>query len=211
MKEKGLFGFWTDKYEKLFVSFDNPNPSALGMCYIRTLHAYLHMHNNELSSLRGLANDIPVRQIPTKSIDHSNLYLMEWLMSPSILDKNGSMSPLYSGQNFVGDSMWCQWIYLMNLETRKLEIHRGGNKNSKAPGRYSAVQIEGSDYCGPRLVAELSLNRIKAGNVVQLKKFMGSLVYDTDKGKDILKSKVQKQKGFIQKWGLYKLVRLNHL
>jgi hypothetical protein len=66
--------------------------------------------------------------------------------------------------NFLNDSLSCEYAYIINLDTNKLEFYEGFNKDRKAAGRYA--DCESLDYCeeyhGVALVGEIELDKISA-------------------------------------------------
>src|SRR5690606_5458243 len=64
-----------------------------------------------------------------------------------------------SGNLFVGDSLFCEWAYVFNLDTGKLEVYRGFQK-TPGVGRYAHLDLNPDHeptYYGMSLVAELPL------------------------------------------------------
>ncbi|MBI4594814.1 MAG: hypothetical protein HY730_00365 [Candidatus Tectomicrobia bacterium] len=56
-------------------------------------------------------------------------------------------------QEFLLDSFWAEWAYIYNLDSGRLEVYRGFNKNRKTPGRYAAG-LKGEKYKGVALIGE---------------------------------------------------------
>lgn len=57
------------------------------------------------------------------------------------------------------DSLWCDYGYIINLDTNELEIYRGGQE-SPSKNRYSTELPNDSGYYNCRLVHVFSLNNI---------------------------------------------------
>ena len=67
---------------------------------------------------------------------------------------------------FLYSSLFCEFAYIVNLDTNMLEFYIGFNKDRKAPGRYSNFkdkETENSGYCGVRLKEEIPLNDLFQG------------------------------------------------
>lgn len=65
-----------------------------------------------------------------------------------------------SGNLFVGDSLFCEWAYVLNLDTDKLEVYRGFQR-TPGVGRYAHLDLNPDHeptYYGVSLVAELPLD-----------------------------------------------------
>jgi len=61
--------------------------------------------------------------------------------------------------DFMADSVYCEYAYILNLDTEELEFYRGGNTNPDAAGRYAAkgrwsppAPMTGTSFYGVRLV-----------------------------------------------------------
>ena len=70
---------------------------------------------------------------------------------------------MIDSKDFLKDSLFCEWAYLINFDTNMLEVYKGFNKDPNAKGRY-ASQSDGSKnqgYCGVALLWEISLDEVK--------------------------------------------------
>jgi hypothetical protein len=66
---------------------------------------------------------------------------------------------------FIHDSLFCEYAYILNLDTGNVEFYKGFNKDRKAAGRYAAIESKDRDgkfeeYCGCVLAAEFPANAI---------------------------------------------------
>ena len=71
--------------------------------------------------------------------------------------------------SFMHDSLFCEWAYIINVDTGMLEIYKGFNHNDHAEGRYVLPGIKrdwnvDEPYYGVALVKEIPLEDILAGN-----------------------------------------------
>ena len=65
--------------------------------------------------------------------------------------------------------MFCEFAYIINLDTNKLEFYEGFNLNPDAPGRYAKYTLYKNDekiYYGVKLIKEIDLNDLLAGKYV---------------------------------------------
>jgi len=70
---------------------------------------------------------------------------------------------------FLQDSFYCEWAYIVNLDTGKFEAYRGFNKDTSAPGRYASKEVHDSPgYKGVVLVKEVPLLNITESRVDDL-------------------------------------------
>lgn len=77
-------------------------------------------------------------------------------------------------QDFLAKSLRCEWAYIVNLDTERLEVYRGGNEDPRAAGRYADCSPSNQGYVGVRLALELPLDLVrnmepgKIGEVMEL-------------------------------------------
>jgi len=64
---------------------------------------------------------------------------------------------------FMGDSLFCEWAYVINLDEGILEVYKGFNKDPQAPGRYAAMHRNG-EYWGVALIKTYPLSMLPSGN-----------------------------------------------
>lgn len=67
---------------------------------------------------------------------------------------------------FLIDSLFCEFAYIINLDTNKLEYYEGFNLDPNAPGRYAKNTLYKNDekvYYGVKLVKEIELTDLFAG------------------------------------------------
>ncbi len=68
---------------------------------------------------------------------------------------------------FMHDSLFCEWAYIINLDTKELEIYKGFNKDKKGKGRYASKYIaperkgEKVEYYGVTLLTSMKLSEIR--------------------------------------------------
>ena len=70
---------------------------------------------------------------------------------------------------FLIDSLFCEYAYIINLDSNKLEVYVGFNLNPNAAGRYAKNTIyknEEKVYYGVKLVEELDLSDLFDGKYV---------------------------------------------
>lgn len=62
---------------------------------------------------------------------------------------------------FLADSLFCEWAYIVNFDDRTLEVYKGFNPSPRAKGRYAALQRErGGEYYGVALVKTYPLDNL---------------------------------------------------
>jgi len=73
--------------------------------------------------------------------------------------ENHKINTIFENQEkFLYDSLFCEFAYIVNLDTKMLEFYIGFNKDPDAPGRYSNKKDDESGYYGVRLEKEIPLS-----------------------------------------------------
>lgn len=79
---------------------------------------------------------------------------------------------MIDNNDFVYDSLFCEWAYIINIDTGILEIYRGFNKNKNAKGRYAYKTVDKEKrYYGVELIEELPLIDIRVYTYNQIKDY----------------------------------------
>lgn len=76
---------------------------------------------------------------------------------------------MIDSHEFIKDSLFCEYAYIINLDTEQLEFYTGFNKNKGANGRYAKLhsQDRDSDYLGVALACEIPLAKIIPGTKIE--------------------------------------------
>ncbi len=82
---------------------------------------------------------------------------------------NKDVEHMVNYSEFLNDSLFCEWAYIINIDSGQFEVYQGGNKDESAPGRYA--RNKGSrDYWGVALKKEIPLVDITRNRVNDLTK-----------------------------------------
>ena len=75
------------------------------------------------------------------------------------------------GSSFLHDSLFCEFAYILNLDSNELEIYSGFNKSADAVGRYASCTVnkdtvnrdsdELDKYYGVKLIRTVSFDDLK--------------------------------------------------
>ena len=100
-------------------------------------------------------------------------------------EAQGDLTPYLKGlkymvdnKTFLTDSLFCEYAYIINLDTGKLEFYTGFNKDPKAFGRYANAEANDMGYVGVVLKAEFDLKAITKTKVSKFVKEMEELSSD---------------------------------
>ena len=97
---------------------------------------------------------------------------------------SGVLDYMIDNSSFLSDSLFCEYVYIINLDSNMLEIYEGFNKNKNAPGRYADTDNK-DGYYGVKLFQELSLDVITKFTDDDINKFVEYLNAKEDKDKTV--------------------------
>lgn len=92
---------------------------------------------------------------------------------------NPEVEYMTDGKNFIKDSLFCEYGYIINLDTNMLEIYKGFQKRKCNKGRYGVEFYEsgsGDKYYACKLVKEIPLDEVRDDKFV-LKNKIKSIYY----------------------------------
>ena len=67
---------------------------------------------------------------------------------------------MIDSHRFLKDSLFCEWGFILNVDTKELEIYRGFNKTAGGPGRYAGGEPD-QGYYGVSLFRVLPFKAIR--------------------------------------------------
>ena len=141
MSTRGAVGIIYNNKEKIGYNHFDSYPSGLG----NELLTFLK--DKTIDELKTLFSNI-------KIMKESDKDAWDWY--------NHTFNTEFLDQHlFLIDSLFCEYAYLINLDTNKFEVYVGFNKNPNAAGRYAKNTLYKNDekiYYGVKLVEEINLN-----------------------------------------------------
>ena len=75
------------------------------------------------------------------------------------LDSYSKVGKMIDNEDFLHDSLFCEWGYIINMNTKKLEIYRGFS-DGKVKGRYKDVEKDKDGYGGVSLLKSIPLEDV---------------------------------------------------
>ena len=179
MSTRGLYGLRKNGIDKLAYNHSDSYPSYLGA------HIIDFLTNVSIEQLNFLYDHIILvneDSTPTQNeidfcMSNNTGYLDNtrqndlWygllhnlqgdlIMIMEIAQKNNKVY-LIDNQEFIRDSLFCEWAYIINLDTNKLEIYEGFQKTPDDNNRYGNTPNQ-DGYYPCQLLLEIPLNKISA-------------------------------------------------
>lgn len=202
MGTRGAYGFIVDGKEKVSYNHMDSYPSHLCRGLLKELSTL-----SDLNILtENVRNIIMVEQGDTPNISDKELSLLSEFTNNYVGSGNtwynilresqGTIEPycrqetplLYmtESKDFLYSSLFCEYAYIINLDTNMVEFYRGGNTHTDAPGRYAcppslkannnAVATNDYDYsggyCGVALVGEAPIEAFMNATEEQINEFV---------------------------------------
>lgn len=153
MGTRGAWGFRSNGEDKVTYNNYDSYPDGLG---INVLH---FCQNNTVKELREVVDGIVlVSEDGTPDDEAIEKYTKMGLFDGNV--GNGNLKDWYcllrevqyepgyyvkgcqhmlDSHEFLGDSLFCEWAYIINLDSGKLEVYRGFNRSNV--GRYDGVGL----------------------------------------------------------------------
>lgn len=177
MSTRGIYGFHVNGADKLAYNHADSYPQQLGLNILGELSAV-----TDWDRVKQLASDlIPIHE--TRTLDaNSEIFQAELrrhydgpraikrptsfydLMQPL----QGKLEPYLSGKlsfmatanEFIDDSLFCEWGYIANLDSHELEVYRGLQRSKpEEPSRYGS-DITRQGYYPCKQIASWNLSNL---------------------------------------------------
>lgn len=181
MATRGAYGYRIDRLDKVTYNLSHSYPSCLGARIME------YVSHTDLDAMLNVAwhitlvrrESIPPSELISRYQKYSDLTISPHTLKDwhcLLFKARGALEP-YHGElehmvdsgGFLADSLLCEWAYIVNLDSKELEVYRGFNKDFYAKGRYSGRRVwESRGYRGVRLIAQLPFGMIKSSDVGEL-------------------------------------------
>lgn len=173
MGTRGAYGFIKNGVEKITYNHFDSYPEWLGSNVVEFIQETGIRKLNEIFDSICMVNkkDVPTKkQIEEceefKDLDVGSQSESDWYCL--LRGAQGNLSAYSSGlkymidsSEFMFDSLFCEFAYIINLDTEMLEFYKGFNTDESARGRYASVKGRDSQgYYGVALVTEFPLKSI---------------------------------------------------
>jgi hypothetical protein len=172
MGTRGAYGYRVDGVDKVTYKQFDCYPDALGA----TMAEYVGAHSDAelaeaarrivlVTGKEPVSADLVERYrkhadegVSTGRLDEWYVLLREAQGEPERFHEG--LDHMIDGHDFLADSLFCEWAYIVNIDDGLLEVYKGFNKDPRAKGRYAALEDQErlsrgrpSEYFGVALAA----------------------------------------------------------
>lgn len=153
MSTRGVVGFRHKRKDLLTYNHSDSYPSGLGLRVVRDLHDLL------LKGREPLVQQVEALTIVTEETPrpdekerrrlqkyaNGNVSTQDEYWYQTLRETQGDIKEilksryLLDGNNFILDSLFCEWGYIINLDEETLEVYKGDQKKRKRLGRYKKL------------------------------------------------------------------------
>lgn len=170
MSTRGAFGWRIDGQDKVTYNHSDSYPECLGEVMMQCVKKFPLDEMTKIVRGIELVDDhkkpSPGQMLECRAfcnLDVGTKSRQDWYCllrnaqgKPNAWLKQG-LRYMIDSKNFLSDSLFCEWAYIIDLDTKKLEIYKGYNKDPSA-GRYADTPIvRENGYVGVALVMELPI------------------------------------------------------
>jgi hypothetical protein len=150
MGTRGVMGFRFNGIDKLVYNHYDSYPAGLGndlLKWLQHVQGDLPTVEAAVQGLTSIAGRAPTaedieRLQPWTDLTVGEQRTQDWYCllrlaqgDPGQVLKAGFFDP---ANDFILDSLFCEWGYIVNLDERTFEVYRGFQKQAHAKGRYAA-------------------------------------------------------------------------
>jgi hypothetical protein len=173
MGTRGAYGFRINEQDKVTYNHFDSYPSCLGkevMSYIartpldrmKQVAARIKLVDRESAPSPELIHKYKsYANLRVSQQRYEDWYCLLRETQGDLFPYNNDLEHMIDSQDFLSDSLFCEWAYIINLDAGRFEVYRGFNKDRSARGRYALRSVDSSDgYWGVALIKEISLLHI---------------------------------------------------
>lgn len=189
MGTRGLYGFRKNGVDKTTYNHYDSYPDYLG----RNILEFIRNHGEKLNSIFDNIIMVNEDDIPTKEqIEECKAYCDTSVSKQTeedwycLLHKQGDLEPYVNGlkymidnHDFILDSLFCEYAYIINLDTNKLEFWVGFQKKPDETNRYGIEMYD--NYYPCKLIKEYDLDMIMNNQELEIDYFVEDMEEEAKK------------------------------
>lgn len=166
MSTRGAYGFYKDGKAKVGYNHSDSYISGLGVAmarYIRRNFKKLNAHCDALTLVQADEEVTDTKVLRARHRANGTKDPVTWY--DALRNAMGDIPALVKlghitdDEDFLRDSLFCEFAYIINLDTGMLEVYQGFQKDpKKVKGRYAFSGPSEQGYAACSLVSEIPLN-----------------------------------------------------
>lgn len=175
MGTRGTFGFRQDGQDKLAYNHFDSYPDGLGYGVIDGLSKVGRANlAGKVRNIKLVTDEVPpteeqIQELASFSDTRVGKQTnREWYCllreCQGDVEKTIAAGYMESSPNFIKDSLFCEYGYIVNLDEDVLELYQGFQKSYHSKGRYASTESEraasGNDYYPSALIGTIPLQLI---------------------------------------------------
>ena len=169
MGTRGAYGFYSNGVTKVTYNHFDSYPSNLGVIMLEyckkfkkeemvdVFDRFYFVNENEKPSLEEQVRFVEYWDQNVSEGDDWYSLLRNLQGNPFDWHSIKGYIPMSNGESFLQDSLFCEWAYIINFDTDKLEIYKGFQKEP-GKGRYQLKEYDERKYHPVSLIAEMDFN-----------------------------------------------------
>lgn len=178
MGTRGLVGFRLESKDYLAYNHFDSYPSGLGQEVIEQL-AQLNIEElpDAVRSLTLVTDDTPIAKDAVERLKaYTELHVSEQSTEDWYCLLHGAQGNLVAyleielmpdNAAFIRDSLFCEWAYIINLDSDKLEVWRGFQKLPDPNNRYGQ-EADDSGYYPCTMLTQFPLKSVTTADIMRL-------------------------------------------
>lgn len=173
MGTRGAYGFTVAGKNKITYNHYDSYPDGLGKTIVEFVACRTPEQLSKIAKAIKMVNEnkkitaAQIKKLGTLGItvtaddDWYNV-LRDYQGNLEKLSSTG-MPYMINSEDFLLDSLFCEWAYIINLDTGMLEFYKGFNENPITEGRFAGVTAN-RGYYPVKLITEIPLKEIYAND-----------------------------------------------
>ena len=177
MSTRGGYGFYRDSVDKITYNHFDSYPSYLGENFKKFIQ------NNSIEELNILFDSIVLLNEDDKVDEEiKTICIKNELYDDSVrsgidyysllrnlqgnFEKLKDVPYMIDYKEFLGHSLFCEWAYVFNLDTNKLEVYKGSQKELNE-NRFKDF-VSGNRYYNVKLIKEIPYEELESFDISSL-------------------------------------------
>ena len=176
MSIRGVYGFRLHGQDKITYNHSSSSPEFLGKAFVEWIHQHSRAELEAIASALDVVDDttLPTPEHLTalrpwvqkmERVDETNIANIWYTLlhstqgDPHAWDQG--LRLIHDDHAFLSDGLFCEWGYVLDLDTETFEVYVGGTRDAHAQAaRYAVTQPGPSGYWACRVLTRFSLDNL---------------------------------------------------